>query len=352
MAKTALISGITGQDGAYLAKLLLEKKCKVYGMYRRTSTPNFWRLQALDVFEQIKLIPADVTDMASMLEAITISEPDEIYNLAAQSFVAASFEKPLMSTDVNSLGTTRFLEAIRLLNPKIKFYQASSSEIYGNVKPEELPINEETRMIPVSPYAVSKLYSYHITRIYKEGYGLFATNGILFNHESPLRGLEFVTRKVSNAVAKIAVGLEKKLYIGNLDARRDWGYAAEYVEAMWLMMQHDTPTDLVIATGKNYSVKDLVKLAFECVGIEKWQDYVTVDNRFLRPMDLHILIGDYSKAKETINWEPKTGFKDLVKLMVEEDLNKWKRHLKGEMFPWDAPNYPTETSIISRTLRM
>ncbi len=350
--KHALITGVTGQDGAYLGKLLLDKDYEVYGIYRRISTPNFWRLQTLDIFEKVHLIPADVTDMASILEAITIAEPDEIYNLAAQSFVGASFEKPLMTTDVNSLGLIRILEAVRLLNPKIKVYQASSSEIYGNVNSEELPINEGTPMIPVSPYGVAKLSSYHIARIYRESYGLFVANGILFNHESPLRGLEFVSRKVSNAVAKISLGLQEKLSLGNLEAKRDWGFAPEYVEAMWLMLQYNIPEDLVMASGEAHSVKDLVKLAFECVGIEQWKDYVKMDNRFLRPLDLNVLLGDYSKAKATINWKPKTGFEELVKLMVEEDLNKWKRYLKGEFFPWDAPNYPTEATIVTRALRL
>ena len=350
--KRALITGITGQDGAYLSRFLLNKNYEVYGTYRRSSTPNFWRLQALNIFEKVRLIPADITDMASILEAITIAEPDEIYNLAAQSFVGASFEQPLMSTEVNSLGVTRILEAIRLLNPKIKFYQASSSEIFGNVLPSELAINENTPMTPASPYAVSKLYSYHITKIYRESYGLFASNGILFNHESPLRGLEFVTRKVSNGVARIILGLEKKLYLGNLDAKRDWGYAPEYVEAMWLMLQHDKPMDLVIATGKAYSVRDLVKLAFKYMGIENWRDYVVIDERFLRPMDVNILVGDYSRAKKTINWSPRMSFEELVKLMVKEDLNNWKRYLNGEVFPWDAHNYPVETTIITRTLRV
>jgi len=352
MSLKALISGVTGQDGAYLSKLLLDKGYEVYGMYRRTSNPNFWRMQNLGVFEKVKLIPADITDMASVLEAVTISEPDEIYNLAAQSFVGASFEQPLMSTDVNSLGTVRFLEAIRLLKPKIKFYQASSSEIYGNVKPEELPINEKTPMLPASPYAASKLYSYHITKVYREAYGLFAVNGILFNHESPLRGLEFITRKVSNSVAKIHLGLQKKLNIGNIDAKRDWGFAAEYVDAMWRMLQLDTPHDLVIATGETYSVRELIEEAFSCVGINNWNDYVQSDNKFMRPLDVHVLLGDCSLAKEKLNWKPTTGFKDLVSLMVQEDLNKWQRYLKGEIFPWDAPNYPSESTIISRSVRM
>ncbi|MBF0473613.1 MAG: GDP-mannose 4,6-dehydratase [Nitrospirae bacterium] len=352
MEKSALITGVTGQDGAYLSRLLLNKGYKVYGTYRRSSTPNFWRPQALGIFDQIRLIPSDLTDHASLLEAITLSQPDEIYNLAAQSFVGASFEQPLMSTDVNSLGVTRMLEAIRLLNPKIKLYQASTSEMFGNVTQDQLPINEDTPMIPCSPYACAKLYGYHIVKIYREAYGLFACNGILFNHESPLRGIEFITRKISNAVAKIVTGMEKKIHLGNIDSRRDWGYAEEYVDAMWRMMQLDAPQDIIIATGKAYSVRELIIEAFKCVDIENWEDYIEIDKKHMRPMDVNVLIGDPSKAKRLIGWEPKMGFSELVSLMVKEDLNKWRRYIGGEIFPWDAPNYPTETTILTRALKM
>jgi GDPmannose 4,6-dehydratase len=350
--KKALITGITGQDGAYLAKFLLTKKYKVFGMYRRASTPNFWRLQALDIFEKISLIPSDVTDSGSIMEAITISEPDEIYNLAAQSFVGASFEKARYSTDVNGLGPVRFLEIIRLINNKIKFYQASTSEMYGNATTGKTLLNEKTPMVPISPYAVSKLYSFHSTKIYKEAYDIFAVNGILFNHESPLRGLEFVTRKVTNNVAKIALGIENKLVLGNLSAKRDWGYAPEYVEAMWLMLQQDKPQDFVIASGETHSVSELVDLAFKNVGIERYNQYIDIDTRFERPLDINVLIGDSSLAKKKLNWHPKTKFEDLIKIMVKSDFDNWKRYKNGDIFPWDAPNYPSEANIITRSLKL
>lgn len=347
--KRALITGITGQDGAYLAKFLLDKGYQIFGTYRRLSTPNFWRLQYLDVFDKVSLIPADLIDAASMMEAVEISEPDEIYHLAAQSFVGASFEQPIGAGEITGLGVTRVLEAIRKINPKIKFYQASTSELYGNGNLETQ--TENTLFQPASPYAAAKLYGYWITRIYKEGYGIFACNGILFNHESPLRGLEFVTRKISNSVAKIALGLEKVLKLGNLEAKRDWGYAPEYVESMWLMLQQAEPDDYVIATNETHSVKELVEKAFNFAGLN-WGNYVKVDKRFIRPLDVNFLQGDYSKAKQKLNWEPKTKFDKLVEIMVKEDLNRWERWQKGEHFPWDAPNYPSEANILTRTLRV
>lgn len=345
----ALITGITGQDGAYLAKFLLEKGYEVYGTYRRLSTPNFWRLQCLDIFGKVSLIPADLVDGTSILEAIKISEPDEVYHLAAQSFVGASFEQPIGTGEITGLGTPRILEAIRQINPKIKFYQASTSELYGRGNSE--PQKETTPFQPSSPYAAAKLYAYWLTRIYREGYGIFACNGILFNHESPLRGLEFVTRKISNSVAKIALGLEKELRLGNLEARRDWGYAPEYVESMQLIMQQKEPDDYVIATNEAHSVKEFVEKAFDIVDLN-WQDYVKIDQRFLRPLDVNFLQGDYSKAKQKLGWEPKTKFGDLVNTMVKEDLNRWERWQKGEHFPWDAPNYPGEAKILTRSLRV
>jgi len=348
--KRALITGITGQDGAYLAKFLLEKGYEVYGTYRRLSSPNFWRLQYLEIFDKVNLIPIDLTDTSSILEAIKIAEPDEVYHLAAQSFVGASFETPIATGDVSGLAVTRILEVIRQVNPEIKFYQASTSELYGNSRSEGL-LNEETPFRPASPYAAAKLYGYWITRIYREAYGIFAVNGILFNHESPLRGLEFVTRKISNAVAKIALGLEKELRLGNLEAKRDWGYAPEYVESMWLMLQQDEPDDYVIATGEAHSVKEFCEIAFDIVGLD-WQEYVKVDKRFMRPLDVNYLCGDYSKAKKKLGWEPRTKFKQLVKIMVKEDLNRWERWLNGEKFPWDAPNYPSEYKILTRALRV
>jgi GDPmannose 4,6-dehydratase len=350
--KSALISGITGQDGAYLAKYLIRKKYKVYGMYRRSSTPNFWRLQSLGVFDEIKLIPSDLSDMGSIMEAITISEPDEIYNLGAQSFVGASFEQARFSTEVNGLGPLRMLEAIRLLDKSIKFYQASTSEIYGNSSTGEVKLNEQSRMVPISPYAASKLYAYNSVNIYREAYGLFASNGILFNHESPLRGLEFVTRKVTNSVAKIALGLQSELILGNLESKRDWGYAPEYVEAMWLMMQQDQPGDFVIASGETHSIQEMVIHAFQVLGIQDYKRYVKIDQKYYRPLDIHVLIGDPTYAKEKLNWKPRTSFKGLIELMVKSDYSNWEKYLAGKLFPWDAPNYPSEANIITRVAKL
>ncbi len=347
--KHALITGITGQDGAYLAKFLLDKGYKVFGTYRRLSTPNFWRLQALNIFEKINLIPADLLDAPSVIEAIEISEPDEVYHLAAQSFVAASFEQPIGTAEITGIGTTRVLEAIRHINSKIRFYQASTSELYG--RRNTVPQNENIPFSPSSPYAAAKLYSYWITKIYREGYNIFASNGILFNHESPLRGMEFVTRKVSNAVAKIALGIENSIELGNIEAQRDWGYAPEYVESMWLMLQQEKPDDYVIATNEAHSVKIFVEEAFKIVNLD-WHDYIKQDERFLRPLDVDLLIGDYSKAKRDLGWEPKIRFDSLVEIMVKEDLRRWERWLKGEHFPWDAPSYQSEAKILTRSLRV
>jgi GDPmannose 4,6-dehydratase len=353
MGKRALITGITGQDGAYLALFLLNKGYEVYGTYRRLSTPNFWRLQYLGIYDKVYLIPLDLSDASSIIEALKISQPDEVYHLAAQSFVEASFETPVSTGDVTGLAVTRILEAIRQLYPDVKFYNAATSEIYGEASSLNNcePLNENSPFRPMSPYAAAKLYGYWITHIYRKGYGIFAVNGILFNHESPLRGLEFVTRKVSNEVAKIYLGLSKELKVGNLNAKRDWGYAPEYVEAMWLMLQQDEPDDYVIATGEAHSVRELVEKAFDIAGLD-WQEYVRVDKRFLRPLDVPCLIGDYSKAKERIGWEPRIRFDRLVEIMVKEDIKRWERWLNGEKFPWDAPNYPTEARILTRALRM
>jgi len=348
MKKKALITGITGQDGAYLAKFLLGKGYQVFGTYRRLSTPNFWRLQCLGIFDEVNLIPADLVDASSLVEAIKISEPDEIYHLAAQSFVGASFEQPVGAGEITGLGVTRLLEAIRQINPKLKLYQASTSELFGRGNIDSQM--EATPLRPASPYAAAKLYGYWITKIYREGYGIFACNGILFNHESALRGLEFVTRKVSNAVAKIVLGLEEELRLGNLEAKRDWGYAPEYVESMWLMLQQNEPDDYVVATNEAHSVKEFVEQAFRVVNLD-WQKYVKVDERFLRPLDTDFLQGDYSKAKQKLGWEPKVKFNQLVDIMVKEDLSRWERWLRGEKFPWDAPNYPGESKILSRMLR-
>lgn len=349
MVKAALITGITGQDGAYLAKFLLEKNYEVYGTYRRVSTPNFWRLQYLDIFEKVYLIPVDLVDTSSLVEAIKIAEPDEVYHLAAQSFVGASFEQPVGTGDITGLGVTRILEAVRQIDPSIKFYQASTSELYG--RGHTRPLKEDDVFRPSSPYAAAKLYGYWLTRIYREAYNIFACNGILFNHESPLRGLEFVTRKISNGVAKIAHGIEKELRLGNLDAKRDWGYAPDYVESMWLMLQQKEPDDYVIATNESHSVREFVEKAFDIAGLD-WQEYVKVDKRFLRPLDVNYLQGDYSKAEKKLGWKPRVKFDKLVKIMVEEDLKRWERWLNGEKFPWDAPNYPTEANILTKSLRV
>ena len=347
MKKTALITGITGQDGAYLAELLLSKNYKVYGTYRRSSTPNFWRLMYLNIYEKLELIPADITDMASIYEAIFVSQPNEIYNLAAQSFVSASFQQPLLTGDVDGIGTTRILECIRQIDKSIKFYQASTSELYGNAHDPGAILNENSTMMPASPYAAAKIYSLHQVKVYREAYGMFVSNGILFNHESPIRGLEFVTRKVTNLVAKIKVGIADKLVLGNLDSIRDWGYAREYVEGMWRILQSDKPDDYVIATGEAQSVKTLVKTAFDRVGLD-WEKYTVTDRKFLRPIDVGHLLGDTTKISNNLNWEPQTKFKELIENMVDEDLNRWEKCSSGELFPWDAPNYPGEHNLITR----
>jgi GDPmannose 4,6-dehydratase len=351
MPKKALITGVTGQDGAYMSQLLLEKGYEVYGTFRRLSTPNFWRIQSLGTFGKINLIPFDLSDMSSIIEAIKISEPDEIYNFAAQSFVGASFEQPLVTGDVTGIGVTKFLEGIRHLKSGCKFYQASTSEMFGFSGNNGCVLTENDSFRPLSPYAAAKLYAYWIARIYREAYHFFACNGILFNHESPIRGMEFVTRKISNTVAKIALGLEKNLELGSMSAKRDWGYAPEYVEAAWRIMQQDEPDDFIVATGVSHSVEEFVQIAFDTVGLD-WQEYVKVEKRFLRPLDVQCLTGDCSKTKSKLGWSHKTEFEDLVKMMVKEDLDKWQRWLKGERFPWDAPNYPNENGILTRALRM
>lgn len=351
MAKKALVTGVTGQDGACLVKFLLDKGYEVYGSYRRLSTPNFWRLASLDVFDKVGLIPAELSDVGSITEALKISQPDEIYHLAAQSFVEASFETPIATGDITGLAVTRILEAVRQNCPDVKFYFAATSEMFGKAGLlNNKPLREDDFFYPMSPYAAAKLYGYWITRIYREGYRIFAVNGILFNHESPLRGLEFVTRKIANETAKISLGLSKEIRLGNLNATRDWGYAPEYVESMWQMLQQKEPDDYVIATGEAHSVRELVQKAFDVVGLN-WQEYVKVDKRFLRPLDVPSLTGDYSKAKKKLGWRPKTKFNRVVEIMVKEEVSRWERWLNGERFPWDAPNYPSENRILTRALR-
>lgn len=313
--RRALITGITGQDGSYLAEFLLAKGYEVYGMVRRSSTINYERISHIQ--DKIKLIQGDLLDQNSLLEALRISEPDEVYNLAAQSFVPTSWNQPVLTGEFTALGVTRLLESIRAINPKIRFYQASSSEMFGKIR--ESPQNENTPFYPRSPYGVAKVYAHWITVNYRESYGMFCCSGILFNHESPRRGLEFVSRKITHGAAKIKLGLQKELRLGNLEARRDWGFAGDYVEAMWLMLQQDKPDDYVIATGLSHSVKDLVKIAFAHLGL-KWEEYVVVDQKFFRPAEVDYLLGDPKKAKKILGWQPKVTLEELIKMMVDYDL--------------------------------
>ncbi|HZQ29759.1 MAG TPA: GDP-mannose 4,6-dehydratase [Patescibacteria group bacterium] len=315
--KRALITGITGQDGSYLAELLLKKGYKVYGLVRRLSTPNIENIK--HIVDDIELLSGDLLDQTSLTEAVNASKPDEVYNLAAQSFVKASFDQAVLTGEFTALGVTRILEAIRNVNKKIKFYQASSSEMFGKVL--ETPQKETTRFYPRSPYGVAKVYGHYITLNYRESYDMFACSGILFNHESPRRGMEFVTRKITNGAVRIKLGKQKKLILGSLEPKRDWGFSGDYVEAMWLMLQQEKPDDYVIATGENHSVKEFVKLAFKAVGIDDWEKYVEYDNPLhKRPAEVDYLIGDASKARRVLGWIPKTSFGDLIKMMVEADL--------------------------------
>ncbi|MBM3707548.1 MAG: GDP-mannose 4,6-dehydratase [Actinobacteria bacterium] len=320
MLKKALITGITGQDGSYLADLLLEKGYEVYGMVRRSSVEKLDRIE--HIRDRVKFIQADLLDQLSIINAIKQVKPDEVYNLAAMSFVPTSWSQPVLTGEFTGIGVTRMLEAVRLIKDDIKFYQASSSEMFGKVR--EVPQNENTPFHPRSPYGVAKVYGHYITVNYRESYNIFAVSGILFNHESPRRGLEFVTKKVTNAAAKIKLGLLDYLYLGNLDAKRDWGYAKDYVEAMWLMLQQDKPEDFVIATGENHSVKEWVAASFKCLDLE-WEKYVRIDERLLRPAEVDILIGDSRKAKNILGWEPGVSFEELVKIMVENDYNELKK---------------------------
>ncbi len=319
--KRALITGITGQDGPYLAELLLSKGYKVYGTVRRLSTPNLENIRHLS--EQIELLSADLLDTSSLTEAIEEAEPDEVYNLAAMSYVKASFEQPVLTGEFTALGVTRLLEAIRSVNKKIKFYQASSSEMFGKVT--ETPQKETTRFHPRSPYGVAKVYGHYITVNYRESYDMFACCGILFNHESPRRGIEFVTRKISNGVARIYLGKQDKLILGDLRPKRDWGFAGDYVEAMWLMLQKEKPDDYVVGTGENHSVKEFAELAFKSAGITDWEKYAVSNHpKHMRPAEVDYLIADSSKARKVLGWKPKTTFKELVEMMVKADLEKEK----------------------------
>lgn len=315
MTKNALITGITGQDGSYLADLLLEKGYKVYGLRRRTSIPMMDNIEHIK--NEIEFIEGDLLDPGSLVNAIKVSNPDEVYNLAAQSFVGTSWDQPSLTGQITGIGVTNLLDAVRSKKPDAKFYQASSSEMFGKVV--ETPQKETTPFYPRSPYGVAKVYGHWITVNYRESYDLYACSGILFNHESPRRGIEFVTRKVTDAVAKIKLGKQKELRMGNLDAKRDWGFAGDYVKAMWLMLQQDKPEDFVISTGETHTVEELVEVAFSHVGLN-WRDYVVIDPKFVRPAEVDLLLGDCSKAKEKLGWKLEVGFEELVKMMVDSDL--------------------------------
>ena len=317
--KTALITGITGQDGSYLAEFLLSEGYNVIGMVRRTSTINFDRLA--DFQDQITIVQGDLIDQMSLISILQEFQPTEVYNLAAQSFVPTSWSQPVLTGEVTGLGVTRMLDAIRIVNPEIRFYQASSSEMFGKV--QEVPQRESTPFYPRSPYGVAKVYGHWITVNYRESYDLFACSGILFNHESPRRGIEFVTHKVTLAVARIKLGLEKEVRLGNLDSQRDWGFAGDYVRAMWLMLQQDEPDDYVISTGETHSVQELCEVAFDHVGL-KWEDHVVIDEKFIRPAEVDLLIGDPSKAGKELGWEPTVSFQELVQMMVDADLDMIK----------------------------
>lgn len=336
MKKTAFITGITGQDGAYLAEFLLSRGYEVYGGYRRTSSPNFWRLEELGIEKQVKLIEADLQDTGNLIRILDKVKPQEVYNLAAQSFVAVSFEKPVLTGEITALGVTRILEALRIVNPKIRFYQASSSEMYGLV--QEVPQTEKTPFYPRSPYAVAKLYGHWMTVNYRESFDIFGCSGILFNHESPLRGIEFVTRKITDAVSRIAAQKQEVLELGNLDAKRDWGYAKEYVRGMWMMLQAPKADDFVLATHDTHTIREFVEESFKFAGIEiQWKGQgveeqgidaktgkvrVCINPQFFRPAEVELLIGDYSKAKKILGWQPETDFKTLVKIMMHREMER------------------------------
>jgi len=313
--KRAVITGITGQDGSYLAEFLLEKDYEVFGLIRRSSTVNFERISHLQ--DKLELISGDLLDQKSLVTALQTAKPHEVYNLGAQSFVPASWEQPMLTGEITGLGVTRMLEAIRTTDEEIRFYQASTSELFG--KAQETPQSETTPFYPRSPYGVSKLYAHWITINYRESFDMFACAGILFNHESPRRGLEFVTRKITHAVARIKHGIDEELRLGNLDARRDWGFAGDFVQAMWLMLQQDKPDDFVIATGETRTIREFCQVAFDRAGLD-WENYVVIDERFFRPAEVNILLGDAAKACETLGWKPETSFEKMVQLMVDHDL--------------------------------
>lgn len=322
--KKAFITGLTGQDGAYLSKFLLDKGYKVYGLMRRVVSRGVHNLEHLGIRDKIEYIDGDLTDECSLINAVKKIQPDEVYNLGAQSFVGSSWDSPMLTTEVNALGTLRLLNAVKLFSPYSKFYQASTSEMFGNSAGQDGLQTEDTPFHPRSPYAISKLYSHWITINFRESFGLFSCCGILFNHESPLRGLEFVSRKITDGVARIKYGLSNVVSLGNLDAKRDWGFAGDYVEAMWLMLQQESPVDYLISTGETHSVKEFAELAFKYAGFDDWEKYIKVDPAFFRPADVFVLKGHNKKAKEKLGWEPKVKFEELVKMMVDADLKRLK----------------------------
>ena len=333
MTKRALITGVAGQDGAYLSALLLDKGYEVFGCDLSITPQACWRLRYLGVYDKVTLLQADMADAVSLLRAVEQSRPHEIYNLAAQSAPGASFQSPVEYGNITGLGFARLLEAIIKTDKQIKIYQASTIEIFGYGKIRRLA--KDMPFHPVNPYAVAKLYAHWLGEVYREDYGLFICNGIMFNHESPLRGLNFVTRKITNAAARIALGLESELKLGNLDSKRDWGYAPEYVDAAWRMLQQDKPSDYIIATGQWHSVRQFVVKAFKAAGLD-WAKYVRTEAGLLRPVDMPFAMGDNSKAKKALGWQPRVKFDELVEIMVGDDMARWQRHLNGETFPWDV----------------
>ena len=325
MSKSALVTGIMGQDGAYLAQLLLDKGYKVYGFVARRSTPSDWRLKYLGIENDVELIEGDLTDLASLVRAMNAAKPDEVFNLGAQSFVGTSWQQPLLTAQSTGVGVTNVLEAIRLTDCGAKFYQASTSEMFGKI--QEPMQSETTPFYPRSPYGVAKLYGHWMTVNYRESFDMFACSGILFNHESPLRGIEFVTRKVTDAVARIKLGMQSELRLGNIDAKRDWGFAGDYVEAMWLMLQQEKPDDYVVATGQTTTVRDMCNIAFKHVGLE-YNEYVKIDPKFYRPAEVEVLLGNPAKAKKALGWEPKTSLEQLIHMMVDADMVRVNNELK------------------------
>lgn len=340
MTKSALITGITGQDGAYLAQLLLSKGYRVCGLHARRASDTLWRLRELGILDDIELMEGDLTDLSSCLRAIEKSSADEVYNLGAQSFVATSWQQPVLTGNVTGLGAVNILEGIRIANPKARFYQASTSEMFGKIQKVEQ--DESTPFYPRSPYGVAKLYAHWMTVNYRESYGLHCSSGILFNHESPLRGIEFVTRKVTDAVARIKLGYQKELRLGNIDAKRDWGYAGDFVEAMWLMLQQTKPDDYVVATGRTVTVRDMCKIAFEHVELN-YEDHVVIDPKFYRPAEVDVLLGNPTKAKEKLGWQAKTSLEQLVTMMVDADLKRIAQENGRFGYPKQVDLLPTST---------